>query len=222
MAIDVLAAFPGWKTGSTKWSNLRRVSNRISLVLIAILVFEVNSDEALEPLAAIAWFTVLWSLAFFLFAVASVIYLGGSETRFDPAPFRLIFDVIVSGAMSIMAFSLAYRSFGLIDTLAPCLPSTRCIEATKLDHVYFAVVSFSTLGYGDFRIEENGRMIAAMQAIVGNLHLGLLAGAVFYALQRGTRGGTPLDSRNDRDCDQDGTDRAQGDHAHENPVVDVE
>jgi hypothetical protein len=54
MAIDVLAAFPGWKTGSTKWSNLRRVSNRISLVLIAILVFQVNSDEALEPLAAIA------------------------------------------------------------------------------------------------------------------------------------------------------------------------
>ena len=42
------------------------------------------------------------------------------------------------------------------------------------DALYFTMVTFTTLGYGDFRPEESLRLIAATQAILGYLFLGLL------------------------------------------------
>lgn len=195
----------GFKAESTLWSNLRRASNRLSIALVALLLIEANSADPLDYLPEIALFCAVWSVAFFAFTVASVIFLGGRESDFEPAPFRLIFDIFISGAISIMAFALVYRVHGLVDTL------TRSDVIEKLDFVYFAIVSFSTLGYGDFRIESSGRLLAGSHAIIGNLHLGLLAGAVYYALQRGTEG-APDGSRQDDNRNGQGADSADNDH----------
>ena len=46
------------------------------------------------------------------------------------------------------------------------------------------MVTFSTLGYGDFSPVPSGRIMAALQGLLGNLHLGLLAGSVFLALSK--------------------------------------
>ena len=42
------------------------------------------------------------------------------------------------------------------------------------DALYFTMVTFTTLGYGDFRPDDSLRLIAATQAILGYLFLGLL------------------------------------------------
>ena len=181
MSAAILTFLSGYKATSTPWSNLRRLFNRFSIVMIAVLLIELQLVRPLEELGMVAWITGTLSVGFFFFSVACVIYLGGSEADFVPNPFRLISDIIVSAAFSILSFSLAYRYFGLTDTL------DQTVEVTaKSDFVYFAIVSFSTLGYGDLRIVEEARLIAGAHAIIGNLHLGLLAGAVFYALQKGS------------------------------------
>lgn len=42
------------------------------------------------------------------------------------------------------------------------------------DNLYFTLVTFTTPGYGDFRPQDGLRLIAATQAILGYLFLGLL------------------------------------------------
>jgi len=57
------------------------------------------------------------------------------------------------------------------------------VAVNSRDAVYFSAVTFSTLGYGDFRPCEVARIWAAGQAILGNLHLGLIVGAAFFFVQ---------------------------------------
>lgn len=169
----------GLKPGSSRGSTLRRMASRLTILLICFLAYEVLRPEPLESeIRHIYLFVLLWSATFFVFTVAAVIYLGGTTNAFRPAPFRLIIDIFLSGAVSILGFALLYRGLGLLDT------RDWSTVVDKSDFVYFSVVTFSTLGYGDFRAVEGVRIWAALQAIYGNVHLGMLAGAVFFALDR--------------------------------------
>ena len=106
---------------------------------------------------------------FFSFVVVIVPFLSSKE--FVLNPFRLFTDAVVSIVLIILSFGLAYRFLGI-----------KPDGASAIDHVYFSAVTFSTLGYGDFRpSSEAARMVAAFQAIIGNLHLGIIVGAAFLA-----------------------------------------
>ncbi len=48
--------------------------------------------------------------------------------------------------------------------------------------MYFSTVTFSTLGYGDFRPAPEARSYAAFLAVYGNIHLGLLVGGLFLTI----------------------------------------
>ena len=69
-------------------------------------------------------------------------------------------------------FALWYRKFGIE-------PSFKA-----LDTVYFSAVTFSTLGFGDFSPKPYSQPFAAAQAILGNLHLGVIVGSIFVATQQ--------------------------------------
>ncbi len=74
--------------------------------------------------------------------------------------------------LMIFVFALWYRIFDIIPYFQ------------ALDTVYFSAVTFSTLGFGDFSPKPPARMFAAIQAILGNLHLGIIVGAIFAATQQ--------------------------------------
>jgi voltage-gated potassium channel len=177
----LILLFPGWKFDSTIWSNLRRITNRLSLLLVALIWFELSQSGSFDAVSQFARVLPIWSIAYFVLTVASVIFVGSLENDFVPQPLRLIGDIVVSGAICVVSFAVLYSSIGLIDTLE------RAAVIRGIDYLYFSIVSFSTLGYGDLRIEESGRIWAGSQAVLGNLHLGLLAGGVFFALQQGTK-----------------------------------
>lgn len=120
-------------------------------------------------------FAVSWSFVFFAITVVWVVYL--TSDNYPPDPIRLIFDILISAIFAICSFSIIYRELGITDTLyANYVPN-------KQDYLYFSTVTFSTLSFGDFRPNENARIWASLEALLGNLHLGLLAGAAFYAVQ---------------------------------------
>ena len=61
--------------------------------------------------------------------------------------------------LSIWCWAAVYFAIGLFDRLEPAL--------------YFAIVSFTTVGYGDVVLSENWRLLAGMTATNGLLIFGL-------------------------------------------------
>jgi len=60
-------------------------------------------------------------------------------------------------------------------------PDKEVVQRT--DAIYFATVTFSTLGYGDFSPASGSRWLGATLAILGNLHLAAIVGAIFATIR---------------------------------------
>jgi len=88
---------------------------------------------------------------------------------------RLFGDAIISSFFTITAFGLFYYQTGLIY-------GGQHVYPTYLDAIYFSAVTFSTLGFGDFSPIQNFRIVASAQALIGNLHLGMIIGTTFVSL----------------------------------------
>lgn len=95
-----------------------------------------------------------------------------------------------SGTLTILSFAGLFGIYGL-GGRDPCAAfhalgvAGPCPGHDAVDFIYFAMVTFSTLGYGDFHPADGiTQILAAALAIVGNLHLALIVGA-FFALLTG-------------------------------------
>lgn len=160
---------------SSPGSLLRRLMTFVSVLLIGILVAENffpvfnNQSPLLEAISAIVLF--LWAVAYFCLVVIAVPFL--TSQNFWPNSVRLAGDTLVSITQTILAFAICYRLFGIVG------PEQ---EVSPWSHVYFSTVTFSTLGYGDFSPDSSSRGFAAAQAIIGNLHLGMIVGVAFFAV----------------------------------------
>ncbi len=116
------------------------------------------------------------ALGYFAWVVPYVLYLTIDNEAFDADAVRLSRDTIVSIAFNISAASLLYKLHGLN-------PPDWDTSITPSDFLYFSAVTFSTLGYGDYAPLQSARPFAAFYAILGNLHLGIIVGAVLVALK---------------------------------------
>jgi len=76
-------------------------------------------------------------------------------------------------------FALIYKSFGVV-------PPWSDIEENLswFDAYYFSVVTWTTLGYGDFIPGENTRIWAMVEAITGYLYMGILVGKIMLLGQK--------------------------------------
>ena len=63
-------------------------------------------------------------------------------------------------------------------------PTGVCSTPGWKDALYFSVVTFTTLGYGDMAPREEYRLVAAVQAIYGYLSLGALTGMAVALFNR--------------------------------------
>lgn len=74
-------------------------------------------------------------------------------------------------AAMLVSFGAVYQKLGIIDNTRPGSPVVHEFWTS----VYYSVVTFTTLGYGDFYPQGIGRVLAGMQALTGYVILGLLA-----------------------------------------------
>ncbi|MCY4138119.1 MAG: potassium channel family protein [Rhodobacteraceae bacterium] len=91
------------------------------------------------------------------------------ETRTTPAFLSrslLIQFVIVSAVINIGCFAFIHRSIGVIDTTGSGS------DFLLRDSLYFSIVTFTTLGFGDIQPLPSGRLPAAFQALSGYIYLG--------------------------------------------------
>jgi len=79
-------------------------------------------------------------------------------------------------AFAITGYALAFYTTGIEDT-------ARSGEAITSfwDYLYFSAVTFTTLGYGDFRPCEPGRVYAAIEAIFGGFFLPFSSAVLFLS-----------------------------------------
>jgi voltage-gated potassium channel len=165
----------GHKTNpSTSGSNRRRYNSRLclylALILLANTIFsywfgEANLDISVyAPVMLSA--NALW---FFYWVILLPPFRHGAGVDAT----RLFIDTIISTFYMITVFALWYSVLGI-----------KPHGYSALDTLYFSAVTFSTLGYGDFKPSPNAQAFAAIQAILGNLHLGMIVGATFAATQK--------------------------------------
>jgi voltage-gated potassium channel Kch len=96
----------------------------------------------------------------------------------EAIPCSLAFVLTVAAvATMLLCFASIYRLVGIVDT------STRELSHDATDCLYFSVVTFTTLGYGDFIPPPELRLVAAAEAFAGYLSLALVI-AVFAHLWR--------------------------------------
>ncbi|MEO1637657.1 MAG: potassium channel family protein [Pseudomonadota bacterium] len=135
--------------------NLESSYQTTPIILLVILV--AASAFLLLSGAETSWFDLILPLFFFVafFAnsiIVAVLIRRRSETQLHGITnsILLLFGVVIS-------YAEAYRYTGLAGA------------ETVSDYLYFSVVTFTTLGYGDFVPTGLNRLIAASEALIGFL-----------------------------------------------------
>lgn len=75
----------------------------------------------------------------------------------------------------IAYFALVYKAFGIVDTSTSDL-----IKPDWLNAFYFSVVTWTTLGYGDFKPIDDLKVWVMVEAMMGYIYMGLLVGKVLF------------------------------------------
>jgi hypothetical protein len=111
------------------------------------------------------------------FAAAMASLLG--FTVKDIGPRRTLFAVLGQSPALILIFAGVYRGQGLVNSATQKLVP---LVDDFITPVYFSIVTWTTLGYGDFIPPEGLRWIAALEALIGYGFFGLLVGLGTYLL----------------------------------------
>lgn len=93
----------------------------------------------------------------------------------DIGPKRAILALTLQGMAIILVFAAVYRGYGLVN--AP-----RIME--WYEAIYFSIVTWTTLGYGDLSPRNGLQLLAAFQAGLGYVFLGLIVGMLVNLLSR--------------------------------------
>jgi hypothetical protein len=102
--------------------------------------------------------------------------------------------ICAAGLISI--YATAYKEFGLID-------GDTSVRNAK-DFLYFSIVTWTTLGYGDIKPTIGSRLFAASEALFGYIFMGLYLAFIFKVITvlpshsvSDTSAGSPTQASND-------------------------
>lgn len=140
------------------------------LVLILLLLCK-SSNLILSPLPMMIAGTL-----FIIISVCKVFLFSQEVTTKISLVMTIVIEPVASLAVIILSSAILYHQMGVIDANGDIVKEFGV-------SLYFSIVTFTTLGYGDFRPTEAARGIAALEAIIGFICLGLLIGTTIHLLQ---------------------------------------
>ena len=85
--------------------------------------------------------------------------------------------ILISAAGVILGFAAYYAHHGIVETGASTA-TQRVVTHMVWDCLYFSIVTFTTLGYGDFRPLGGIRLVAASEALIGAFLMALFVVAM--------------------------------------------
>lgn len=135
------------------------------------------TPPAAFPIHLLIWLLPALSIGYFFFVIFYVLFLTLTHEHFDADARLLLLETVLSVLFNVVSAALIYKMFGLHP------PDWQTKPLPDMTYLYFSTVTFSTLGYGDFAPLAKARPFAAIQAVLGNLHLGIFVGTVLVALK---------------------------------------
>lgn len=118
----------------------------------------------------------------FLALAPSFATLIGFAYTHDLRPFGTLLALAAHGVLLILVFAGVYRGAGLIHSGA----IERPVEVWTA--IYFSIITWTTVGYGDYAPTYAIQMIAAIQAMMGYIFFGTTVGIVTAILSRESTG----------------------------------
>ncbi len=148
--------------------TMKNIIVAVIQILFVLLFFHLYEIKPIFSLLYCAFFVLLTP---FTLKFALNNYLKANKHLFFLA-FSLICDIF----FTVMLFANAYELFGTVNNNGVPLNSL-------LDFTYFSVVTFTTLGYGDYLPTGAAQIIAMIEVLVGFVFFSFLIGivsAIFY------------------------------------------
>ena len=141
---------------------------------IAVAVMDgLNKGTALGPAIAVAVVCILVALAMFWAAVGHY------------AVIWRIRSLAFCAVLTIFLFAQVYHLNGIVVEEIDMPPES---VSFWNEAVYYSIVTWATLGYGDISPTEEMRLIAAVEAVLGYLYMGLLIAVLIQLGQEGSGG----------------------------------
>ena len=87
----------------------------------------------------------------------------------------------LAGILNIIIFSIIYYMYGVegVDDKGKIIT----IENDMWTSLYFSIVTWTTLGYGDFKPTVDLRLVAALEALLGYLYMSILVGIFINSMR---------------------------------------
>lgn len=138
------------------------------------IVRDLTTGEILIDYHDKSEFVVKVSYALTVITISMGALLMGTYIRFS-APNKLVtLGLMLSySVIAIFIFAGIYRIFGVYHSVEG-VPTM----ATLGEGLYFSIVTWTTLGYGDYSPLEEIQMISALQAMIGYLYFGVVVGTI--------------------------------------------
>ena len=137
--------------------------------------------------AVVMWAVLARRLNWRLRPVGAADYWAhGRIRRFFVEKAYFIIKILLLFASTILSYAVLYRHFGVVDVDKPSSDPVTCL--------YFSIVTWTTLGYGDVRPTPDARLLAASESVVGYIVMAISIGlfaSFFQHLRTQIRSSTP-------------------------------
>ena len=163
-------------TGRLK-RNLRDVVFSIVLIIYTYSLGALTKFEQDFPLSNGA--SVIFAIALIvvynsIFVKKLAIFFAAQHTQSEKLiKFAII---VILGIFNIFLFAGIYFSLGIEMGVDPITKDVILSTGEFWNNLYFSIVTWTTLGYGDFKPTESLRLIAAIQAFLGYIYMALFVG----------------------------------------------
>ncbi len=145
-----------------------REAGVIAFVIVVVLM-------AISLLIGVTAWVVLYVYSVFYFLVFLYYAVSARETE-NRIQWFTVYGIIV--VCIIFTYAGTYWQHGIFSSV------DKKIIFSFSDSLYFSIVTWTTLGYGDFSPTNDLRLIASIQALLGYLSMGLYIGVIVSTLTR--------------------------------------
>ena len=116
-----------------------------------------------------------------IFMMIGVHFLEWRKGRYGPVRHAAFKGFLVSGFTAWMFISMVLQAliWALLYLYHPAITALPDLETA----LYFSMVTFTTVGYGDVVLTGNWRMLASIQAANGVIVFGWTTALIFYVIQ---------------------------------------
>lgn len=118
---------------------------------------------------------ILW-LALLIFSITGVGMVSRSFVMLPEHTFVAFYDLALHAVFMITLYAIIYSYLGIIENSVETRSPWSCL--------YFSIVTWTMVGYGDFVPSPIGRMFAASEALYGYVFMGLYVSLVFSGFSK--------------------------------------